>query len=333
MRPKIYSTNLESTIIKHILATKKSVTITMAWFTNKDILQALVDLKRKKDKVSVRLLVDNNKINDAYFSVHKNTLVQAGIIILSYLHKNLQHQKFMVIDHYIVLDGSYNYTKRANLNSEHIVGLKCKFTAYHFEKLFSKYTETDYIDPNIQLLFKYPEFARQLLSTYYPFQKAEAKKYLSKVCAGSCFTHENGYHDVLTYYPGIIFNSRYQYFGKMKRQEFTLPITKSFILEWNKTNTQNRIIEAYEPYPDEYHLINKVILQSEKDLEKIYQEKLAHMYSPDDLEKIIHSHTDIIQEPEMWQLNFEPFISKKTVGLLFESMPSINELPAVDDFF
>ena len=108
--------DIERVIIENFLKAKESITIVMAWFTNSDIIEALIKAKRYSN-IEVNILVDDNEINNKYFTgKHKDKLKSTGIEIKSQTIRNFNHNKFSVIDNNRIITGSYNYSKKANFN-------------------------------------------------------------------------------------------------------------------------------------------------------------------------------------------------------------------------
>ena len=129
--------NIENVIIKNISKAEISIDIMMFAFTNKKIANAL--LKAKKRGVEVKIILD--RVQNRYqrkYSVY-NYLKDKGIDISLENSKRKLHNKVMVIDEKIVITGSYNYTKQANLmNNENILVIKDDIIATEYiEKLKS----------------------------------------------------------------------------------------------------------------------------------------------------------------------------------------------------
>lgn len=96
---------------------KESIKIAVAWFTNELLLQPLI-LKLQMG-VSVEIVLNDDEINrGGDTSLDFTDFLQAGGILRWNDSKQLMHEKFCIIDDRIVITGSYNWTNKAELNSE-----------------------------------------------------------------------------------------------------------------------------------------------------------------------------------------------------------------------
>lgn len=118
-------TNIENIIIQNIDKAKKSLYVMMFAFTNKNIATALI--KAKNRGVEVKVILD--KVQHRFqrkYSVYKY-LKDNNIDIKFDKNRFKLHNKVLIIDNKIVITGSYNYTKRANIyNDENILIIKDK---------------------------------------------------------------------------------------------------------------------------------------------------------------------------------------------------------------
>ena len=100
--------NLRSVLLTEIFQAKNSIDIAIAWFTDSEVLSALVG--KLKEKVAVRIIISNAHQNftESYsldFNVFKS---HGGIIYI--VQNEFLHHKFTVIDNKILVTGSANYT-------------------------------------------------------------------------------------------------------------------------------------------------------------------------------------------------------------------------------
>ena len=103
---------IESTIIEKLSSAKYCIWVAMAWFTNEKIYEVL--LKKKKEGLNIRLILDdNNKNKRLDFSEFEHYY-----ILIESKYKNIMHNKFCIIDMKMVLHGTYNWTNAANYNME-----------------------------------------------------------------------------------------------------------------------------------------------------------------------------------------------------------------------
>ncbi len=116
MQTQAYFENIQEQIIKHLNNARYSVTIAVAWFTDKDIFDVL--LKISNQKVKVQLLILSDDINLDSGIDYKLLNEAGGNVWLLPLKDNLMHNKFCVIDENTVINGSYNWTNKAKYNHE-----------------------------------------------------------------------------------------------------------------------------------------------------------------------------------------------------------------------
>ena len=190
--------------------------------------------------------------------------------------------------------------------------------------------EDNYIDGNVELLNKYRDFARNLLSTYYKFSKREFSKYENKIQMGQFFSYFNGYNDQFSYSPGLIFNESI----KLKEVNTTdifhknyhsiegdkLPIDKATVKQKIKANQINNVIDSFREHKDLYHLINDEVDNAERSIENDFKRKIDSCYTSSEMEKLINSDIDIIVEDEIWKTNFAPFLNKVIVENIFNTI-------------
>ena len=127
--------NIRDQIIEEIRAAKYMIWISVAWFTDSILYQEL--LKKKAQGVTIEIVLDDNdKNHHADFSLEAEFPVYC-ITVKSY-YTNIMHEKFCIIDLYTVIHGTFNWTKAANFNKEHISVDKNHTTAEAFADEFMK---------------------------------------------------------------------------------------------------------------------------------------------------------------------------------------------------
>lgn len=322
--PIIFSTGIEKKLIEYIASAEKSIYIAMAWFTNNDIKKSLIDLKKNNPQIIIEIVVDDNYTNDNYFLNSKSDFDSVGIKIKKNVTGKFLHNKFMTIDNQLSITGSYNYSKKANWNLEHIIVLDYDNLSNYYFRLFQFITNENYKDKNILFLFEYPKFAKSIISTYYNFTKKEYNKFKGKIEIGDCFTHDNGLGDSLTYYPGLVFNQKVKY-NKDITSEFELPINKGVIKNWIKNENMNSTLDYYNGKEKLYHLINDELEKNIKNLEIAFKRKVEKILPSEEIKKLIENGVNIIIEDDLWGLNFEPFINTKIINDVFEKIKPIEK--------
>lgn len=323
---RTYHNCIEDIIIENIQKSNKEILIAMAWFTSNEIKNALIDLKDSNPSVDIQIVVDDNAINEKYFLNYLKIFQQRGIVIHKKRVPNFLHNKFMIVDKKTTLMGSYNYSKKARTNKENIAVIRSKKISSNYSRIFRFLTDENYIDPNIQLLLKYPEFAQKLLSTYYKFTKTEFNKYKQKIAYGACYTHDNGFCDEISYSAGFIFNPKVLISAKNIDSEFPLPINKKMIKEWLSCRNINLVLDSYaDSDHSNYQYIDDDIKESQRNLKKYFKRKLKSTYKTKKIEKLINQNIDIIIEDRLWCDNFELFLNKRIVNLIFDNIDIIKK--------
>jgi phosphatidylserine/phosphatidylglycerophosphate/cardiolipin synthase-like enzyme len=116
-------------LIKHIDASKKTIKVMAYGFTAMPLSDALVKAHRRG--VKVQLLQDEKSAGNNSDAV--NQLIAAGIEVRSDGKHAIQHNKVMLLDDDIVITGSYNFTKSAEVrNAENIIILKSAYAAKRY---------------------------------------------------------------------------------------------------------------------------------------------------------------------------------------------------------
>ncbi len=109
--------NIRNQIIEEIRAAKYIIWVSVAWFTDPVLYQEL--LKKKRQGLVIEIALDDSERNrNAEFKLVDDFPVH-WITVQSY-YKNIMHEKFCVIDLYTSIHGTFNWTKTANYNKEHI---------------------------------------------------------------------------------------------------------------------------------------------------------------------------------------------------------------------
>ncbi|WP_158010073.1 phospholipase D-like domain-containing protein [Hymenobacter glacialis] len=111
-----FFTGIKPKLLAEIGLARQSLTAAVAWFTDRDLLAALV--KQQKAGITVTLALTHDSINEA---LDFTALTAAGGRVF-HIEGALMHNKFCVLDGRDVITGSYNWTYRAaHENYENIV--------------------------------------------------------------------------------------------------------------------------------------------------------------------------------------------------------------------
>lgn len=335
--------NIEQVLLERFGTAEKSIYIVVAWFTNPKIIYKLIELKKSKN-LDIQILTDDNQINDKYFyQLFGKEILNAGIELKKQHFKKFNHNKFAVLDNETIITGSYNYTGNATKNLENIIIEKNRKVADFYYRNFRFFTDVDYVDPVLEILFEDFDFANKLISMYYPFSSKLFKKLKNLVRLGYCFTHENGLYNEISYDAGLIFNPKWKLHKELKAavekdsikeysiydlhnglsQEFDLPVSKDLIVNFkiNESNDFNYQIVSetaqLEKSAVDYEALADLFDENQKVYIAYYTRKFQTMYSLSELRDILKNNIDIVIEDYIWHNNFAPFLSEKIVEKIY----------------
>lgn len=130
-----------------------SIYIAVAWFTNRNLFNTLIEKARKG--VTVQLMLSNDHINQqSYVDYSQLDIGHSAAYLIGDGKQDLMHNKFCVIDSDIVINGSYNWSYKAEKNHENILITKGdSVLAEQFIKQFKKIRNSyfDHQEPTLEL--------------------------------------------------------------------------------------------------------------------------------------------------------------------------------------
>ncbi len=112
--------NIATRLERELAQANKSIYIAVAWFTNPRLFEVL--LTKATQGITVQLLISNDPINQQ--SPIDYSQLNIGNSVAYFIgdgKDDLMHNKFCVIDEYTVINGSYNWSKKAERNHENII--------------------------------------------------------------------------------------------------------------------------------------------------------------------------------------------------------------------
>lgn len=144
-----YFQDIEHHITHQIRNAKSRLLICVAWFTNETIGAEII----KKKNIDVEIVIDDNEINRNCDNLKRLKAVNYEVTFIKDLNKHyyLMHNKFCVIDNYIVITGSYNWTKKANTNDENISIVSDKSIAACYSQEFRRIKDLVFPSENISM--------------------------------------------------------------------------------------------------------------------------------------------------------------------------------------
>src|SRR5690606_1368002 len=112
--------NIANRIETEIDKAQKSILIAVAWFTNKNLFEAIVRKSKKGCQISL-MITDDEINNNSGIDYNRLTTANSKIYKIGNGDRNLMHNKFCVIDISTVITGSYTWSYKAESNHENIV--------------------------------------------------------------------------------------------------------------------------------------------------------------------------------------------------------------------
>lgn len=149
-----YFKNIHQIIIDNIIDAKLNIKVCVAWLTDSDIYNALLNRARKG--ITIEIIMSNhewNKTEKILSYVNELINLECSIYYIAN-DSTLMHNKFCIIDNKIVITGSYNWTISARSNHENIVVLNNEISIKEYLVEFNKiknYSRLKYLP--ILLLF------------------------------------------------------------------------------------------------------------------------------------------------------------------------------------
>ena len=145
--------NIANRITLELEAAQHTIYIAVAWFTNRNLFNVL--LEKAKEGVTVQLMLSNDFINQkSHVDYDQLNIASSGSYLIGDGNQDLMHNKFCVIDTDTVINGSYNWSYKAEKNHENILITKGdSVLAKQFIKQFKKIRNIyfDHQDPTPEL--------------------------------------------------------------------------------------------------------------------------------------------------------------------------------------
>ncbi|MEP0133371.1 MAG: phospholipase D-like domain-containing protein [Eudoraea sp.] len=141
MQVEAHFENIKEIITHELRRANESIFVAVAWFTDQELLNCLIE---KALNVKVNLLYLDDDINKGKLNFGQlNSMDNASVFAYPYEEGDqLMHHKFCVIDRHTVITGSYNWSFRAQSNKENITVTKDNESlAIQFISQFGKITK------------------------------------------------------------------------------------------------------------------------------------------------------------------------------------------------
>ena len=112
--------NIAERIQQEISKAQKSVFIAVAWFTNKNLFNELVN--KARNGCTVSLIISNDNINlNSSIDFDQLATGKSKVYKVGNGDTELMHNKFCIIDFSTVITGSYNWSYKAESNFENVI--------------------------------------------------------------------------------------------------------------------------------------------------------------------------------------------------------------------
>lgn len=116
MQTEALFSNIADRISTELSQAESSIYIAVAWLTNRDLFNILVD--KAKSGVTVQLLLSNDEINqNSSLDFSRLKIGNSVAYLVGDGKSDLMHNKFCVIDRRVVMTGSYNWSYKAEKNN------------------------------------------------------------------------------------------------------------------------------------------------------------------------------------------------------------------------
>lgn len=166
--------NIENRIVSELEKARWNIKIAVAWITNKTLVGVI--MSKLDQGLDVALILNKDKINCGLGAIDFQSMCKSGLSLhwVTNLKESLMHEKFCIIDNECLIEGTYNWTNRAEeKNDEHIVIIKANeeminaFTN-RFDFLQEKYpaleveVSSEWLEKNKTLMSAYTEYLLKL---------------------------------------------------------------------------------------------------------------------------------------------------------------------------
>ena len=146
--------NIRNLIISHIRNSKTEIKIAVAWFTQKQLYDAVLDALERGVKVSLIMMKDF--INCGIYGLPLQSFVDKGGVLHFVSNRGwTMHNKFCLFDNCMVVSGSYNWTYSAETrNAENVIATDDEIVCSRFDDYFNRLWEESFAEetvPNVEI--------------------------------------------------------------------------------------------------------------------------------------------------------------------------------------
>lgn len=113
--------DLQAVLLEQLAKARSTIHVAVAWFTDVPLFNLL--LERQRSGVHVELIITKHDFNDQCTNDHEAIAENGGLFLELGSDDQLMHHKFCIIDRKVLLQGSFNWTKRANQSNNETLTL------------------------------------------------------------------------------------------------------------------------------------------------------------------------------------------------------------------
>ena len=141
--------NIRNLIIDNIRASKSEIKIAVAWFTQRQLYDSVLDALERGVKVSLIMMKDF--INCGIYGLPLQSFVDKGGLLHFVTSRGwTMHNKFCLFDNSMVISGSYNWTYSAETrNAENVIATDEDNVCARFDDYFNRLWEESFAEETI----------------------------------------------------------------------------------------------------------------------------------------------------------------------------------------
>jgi len=140
-------TEIKQRVTSEIIGARQCIYLAMAWFTDRDIANAIIDAKNRN--VTVDVILSSNASNETVIQMLRDASISVHAFDTGD-ERGMMHHKFCLVDDKISINGSYNYSYNASNNNVENIQISDDLGIY--KQLFTEFERLKYnIDHNINV--------------------------------------------------------------------------------------------------------------------------------------------------------------------------------------
>ena len=136
MNSEVLFKNIKPKIREELEKSRSSVYLAVAWLTDDQLYADLVQLSNKG--IGIKIILNDDEINRKSGLNFSELYQNGGLVYFVDSLKNLMHNKFCVIDEKVTINGSFNWTRKANNNLENITIIRDEIISRQFLEQFNE---------------------------------------------------------------------------------------------------------------------------------------------------------------------------------------------------